>query len=229
MSIVLYDLCGADDRRFSPYCWRVKMALAHKGLPFETRPVPFRQIRDICDGAQTSVPVIEDDGRIVRDSFDIAVYLETTYPELPSLFGGAAGLGLSRFVDKWSVLEINATLVRMIVADIHGVLQPDDEPYFRETREKRFGARLEEVQEGREERLETLRAKLEPARQTLARQPYLSGITPLFADFILFGTLQWARIASPLQILADDDPIRPWFEGCLDLYGGIGRSAAAAA
>jgi glutathione S-transferase len=31
MAIQLYDLAGAeDDRRFSPYCWRVKMALQHK-------------------------------------------------------------------------------------------------------------------------------------------------------------------------------------------------------
>ena len=35
-NITLWDLAGAeDDRRFSPYCWRVKMALAHKGLEFE--------------------------------------------------------------------------------------------------------------------------------------------------------------------------------------------------
>src|SRR5881394_4497405 len=39
MAIKLYDLAGAeDDRRFSPYCWRVKMALKHKGLDFETIP-----------------------------------------------------------------------------------------------------------------------------------------------------------------------------------------------
>ena len=37
MAIKLYDLAAAeDDRRFSPYCWRVKMALLHKGLDFET-------------------------------------------------------------------------------------------------------------------------------------------------------------------------------------------------
>jgi hypothetical protein len=29
----LYDLAAAEpERRFSPYCWRIKMALAHKGL-----------------------------------------------------------------------------------------------------------------------------------------------------------------------------------------------------
>ena len=40
--IKLYDLAGADpDLRFSPYCWRVKMAIAHKGLPCETIPWRF--------------------------------------------------------------------------------------------------------------------------------------------------------------------------------------------
>jgi hypothetical protein len=34
MAIKLYDLAGAEtDRRFSPYCWRARMALVHKGLP----------------------------------------------------------------------------------------------------------------------------------------------------------------------------------------------------
>jgi Glutathione S-transferase, N-terminal domain len=38
MAIKLYDLAAAeDDRRFSPYCWRAKMALKHKGLEFEIR------------------------------------------------------------------------------------------------------------------------------------------------------------------------------------------------
>lgn len=28
MGLKLYELLGADDRRFSPYCWRTRMALA---------------------------------------------------------------------------------------------------------------------------------------------------------------------------------------------------------
>ena len=50
MSITLYDLCGQDDRRFSPFCWRTKYALAHKGLAFETVPVSFSAIKTIGDG-----------------------------------------------------------------------------------------------------------------------------------------------------------------------------------
>ena len=37
----LYDLAGSeDDRRTSPYCWRIRFALAHKQLGFD--PVPWR-------------------------------------------------------------------------------------------------------------------------------------------------------------------------------------------
>jgi hypothetical protein len=33
MGMQLYDLAGAEsERRFSPYCWRIKLALMHKGL-----------------------------------------------------------------------------------------------------------------------------------------------------------------------------------------------------
>lgn len=33
----MFDLAGAEsDRRFSPYCWRIRLALAHKGLELET-------------------------------------------------------------------------------------------------------------------------------------------------------------------------------------------------
>jgi len=42
MGLQLYDLAGAEPkRRFSPYCWRIEMALMHIGLSFETIPWRF--------------------------------------------------------------------------------------------------------------------------------------------------------------------------------------------
>ena len=50
MTLVLYDLVGRDDRRFSPHCWRTRMALAHKGLEHEARPTRFTEIQTIGNG-----------------------------------------------------------------------------------------------------------------------------------------------------------------------------------
>ena len=69
MAIKLYDLAGAEaDRRFSPYCWRTKMALAHKGLDFETIPWHFTDKSAIAFSGSERVPVIVDDETSVADS-----------------------------------------------------------------------------------------------------------------------------------------------------------------
>jgi glutathione S-transferase len=38
--MVLYELSAKGDLRFSPFCWKARMALAHKGL--EPEHVPWR-------------------------------------------------------------------------------------------------------------------------------------------------------------------------------------------
>ena len=225
MSIVMYDLVGANDRRFSPHCWRTRLALAHKDLDCETRPTRFTEIQTICDGQQKILPVLQDGETIVCDSWEIAQYLENTYPDRPSLFGGDAGRSLCVFVQNWTAATVHAGLVGMIVLDIHRHLLPEDKGYFRESREKRFGRSLEETQEGREKRLEEFRKSLHPLRMTVRTQPFIGGDHPLYADYLVFGAFQWARIISPFRVLEDDDPVRAWFKRCLDLYDGLGRNA----
>ena len=230
MTITLYDLCAGDrSRRFSPHCWKAKMALAHKGLAFDTRPTPFTRIREIGEGFSPTVPVIDDGGRLVRDSFDIAVYLDETYPDRPSLFKGEGGRAAARFVEQWAFTQLHPSLMTLIVVDIHDRLDAADQAYFRESRETRFGRTLEDVQAGREGRVDSLRAALTPLRETPKRQPFIGGDEPLFADYIVFGPLQWARVISPFAVLAADDPVTAWFERLLDAHGGIGRAMPAVA
>ena len=141
MAIVLYDLCAGDsERRFSPHCWKARMALAHKGLAFETRPTPFTKISEIGGGFSPTVPVIDDGGKLVRDSFDIALYLEEAYPDRPSLFAGEGGKAMSRFVESWAMTSVHPPLMGLIVKDIHDRLGDADQIYFRESREKRLRA-----------------------------------------------------------------------------------------
>ncbi|MBL0371252.1 glutathione S-transferase family protein [Rhizobium sp. KVB221] len=229
MTRLLYSLCGADaDCRFSPHVWKVAMALSHKRLDFQEVPTPFTSIRSVEIGFSPTVPVINDNGELVRESFDIALYLEERYPERPSLFGGEGGKALSRAIEGYSQFILHPALAKILIMDIHDLLAPADQTYFRSSREARFGKTLEDVAAAADEELAGFSSKLEPLRHALKFQPWLGGDGPLFADYIVFGALQWARVASPKSLLAAGDPVHDWFERCLDLHDGQGRAAKAA-
>jgi glutathione S-transferase len=140
MAITLYDLAGAEaDRRFSPFCWRAKMALAHKGLDVETVPWRFTEKDKLPQPNAGRVPVIVDSGEVVHDSTAIADYLETRYSDRPSLFAGEDGRALTRFVQNWTetVLQpaligfvLQPALIGFVVLDICRHSAPQDQAYF---------------------------------------------------------------------------------------------------
>jgi glutathione S-transferase len=163
MTITMYDLAGAEmDRRFSPFCWRSRMALAHKGLAVETVPWRFTEKDKLPQPNAGRVPVIVDGGRVVHDSTAIADYLEEHYPDRQSLFGGAAGRALARFVQNWTETVLLVGLIRLVVLDIHRHCALEDQVYFRRSREERFSVTLEEVVHDREARLPAFRTSLDP-------------------------------------------------------------------
>jgi glutathione S-transferase len=224
MTITLYDLAGAEaDRRFSPFCWRIKMALAHKGLEVETVPWRFTEKDKLPQPNAERVPVIVDGETVVHDSTVIADYLESRYAGRPALFGGDSGRALTRFVQNWTKTVLQPGLIGFVVLDIWRHSAPQDQPYFRRSREERFGTSLENVVADREARLPAFRESLAPLRRTVERQPFLGGETPLYADYVAFGAFQWARAISDFELLAGDDPIFTWRGRLLDAFGGFAR------
>src|SRR5438105_6370365 len=218
MPITLYDLAGIEaERRFSPFCWRSKMALAHKGLAVETVPWRFTEKDKLPQPNAGRVPVIIDGDRVVHDSTVIADYLEERYPERPSLFGGATGRALARFVQNWTETVLQVGLIRLVVHDIYRHAAPQDQPYFRRSREERFGSTLEEFVRDREARLPAFRASLDPLRRTIERQDFVSGKAPAYPDYIVFGAFQWARAISDFEVLVAEDPVKAWRDRMLDL------------
>jgi glutathione S-transferase len=225
MTIILYDLAGSDERRrFSPYCWRTRLALAHKELAVETIAWRFTEKEAIASSGQPKVPVLVDDGEWISDSWTIALHLERKYPDRPSLFAG--GQALSKI---YSTLAdgLVSSIFPFIALDIVSVIHEKDVDYFRSSREQRAGRPLEDLAAEHASRIQSFRKSLAPLRAVVANQAFFGGDHPLYADYALFGPFQWARCTSPLTLLDDGDALRAWFERMLDLFNGLGRHVPA--
>ncbi len=225
LALKLYELVGRDPARpFSPFVWRTRMALAHKGLTFERVPWRFTESDVIAAYGAQKVPVLIDGPKAIADSWVIFEYLEDAYPEGQSLFGGQGGRAIARMLNWWSDLVVVGGLFPMIVGDIPQHLEKVDAAYFVESRTARLGKPLDEVIAGRDAALPVFRENLQPMRATLETQLFLGGAAPTYADYIVFGPLMWARTVSPLRVLTEDDPIYAWRERLLDAFDGMARS-----
>ena len=226
MTIHLYELCGAtEDHLFSPHCWKTRMSLAHKGLDFESAPVRFTQVATVEGGENRKVPVLRDGDEVIEESYEIAKYLDRAYPDKPSLFNGQGGEDLTAFIISWATTQIHPAVAKLCVYDIHNSLAPEDQAFFRQTREKLFGCTLEEFDAKFPKNGEDLEAALFPLKNLLSRQAYLGGDSPVFADYVVFGPLQWMRTTCTMDHLPKEGPVAEWFDRLLDMYDGMGRNA----
>ncbi len=226
--IKLYDLAGRDpELRFSPYCWRVRMAMAHKGLEPQTVPWRFSEAA-LLPGAphNKQVPVIVDEGAVVADSTVIAHHLEDRYTNGPSLFGG--GEAHARFIIAWADTVLAPVLFPRAAWYVFSQLHQADKAYFRQSREARLGTTLEAARDAAPERLAGLRATLAPLRRMLAGQGFAGGEEPSYADYALFGCFQWLRCVGVPDVLEADDPVALWRGVMLELFDGLAGRAAVA-
>lgn len=227
--IILYELGAASGARYSSFSWRTRMALKHKGLAFETQPVRISDKAAIAFSGQGKVPIIRDGDMVVSDSWNIAEYLESAYPDAPSLFGGPAGLALSRFVNAVADRQLMATLAPVCAYSVSQILDADDAAHIRAGFEKGFGKPLEELHAGREASTKAFRRALDPLRATLRTQAFMGGAAPAYADYIMMSPLQWARIVYAEPVLEAGDAVGAWFERMLDLHDGSARAEPARA
>ena len=226
----LYDLAGADDAlRFSPYCWRAKLALKHKGLDVETIPLRFTEKERIGESGQDRVPVLVDDGTWISDSWAIARYLDDTYPEAPLLFPDAGTRAAAQFMNAWADATLNRAILPLAVLRVHAVLHEKDKAYFRESREERFGCTLEAYSADRETAQAGLNDALAPLEHHLGASDYVSGKAAAYPDYIVQGSLQWLNTVHGDPCLGSLPNTQAWFARMADLFDGYVREAPRAA
>jgi glutathione S-transferase len=222
--IDLYELAGADTAiRFSPYCWRIRMALAHKGVT--ARMVPWHFGDRKLPGGQSQVPVMVDDGQVIAGSTDIALHLEDTYPNSPSLFGGEGGEAHARFIVAWTDTVLQPAILPVVAPDLLSLIKPAAQAPFRDARERRMGMSFDAARERQPSLIAAARHVMAPLRRAVQEAAFLGGDEPSYADYAVFGSFQWLRCANGADILEPDDPIGLWRETMLDLFDGLAREA----
>ena len=242
MTFVLYELTGKDNRRFSPYCWRTRMALAHKGLigadsDIEYIACSFTEKDKIAFANYDKYPLLIDTSLIgnekqISDSWAIACYLEDAYATAPALFGDQNAKGTTEFLNAWADTVLHPAMLKPILGDVFNHIVPKDRDYFRQSRTERFGRPFDdlvlELGEHRETLIDTLRQTLAPVRTLLTTRDWICGPDgPAYGDYIVFGAFQWARSVSPLPLLEKSDPIYAWRTRMMALFDGYANSTNA--
>jgi glutathione S-transferase len=85
MALTLYWGAG------SPFCWRVLLALEHKGLPYESHRLRFDKQEHqsppmLKMNPRGRLPVLKDGDYVVFESVAVLYYLDVKYPQVP-IFG----------------------------------------------------------------------------------------------------------------------------------------------
>lgn len=224
--IRLHELVIDNGRCASPFVWRVRYALAHKGLDFESVQLGFTDIPAQFGGKFKTVPILEHGETVMTESWDIVLYLDRRFPDKPALFTGAPELAMVRLTDAWFTAEVQRRLFRVYVKDVYDCARPADRPYFRASREKNMkGATLESFTADRAANLPAIRTALNPLRMHLEKFPFVGGSSPNFGDYIVLSSFQWVASVSTLPLLTADDSLRAYIDRGFDLYGGLGREA----
>lgn len=224
--LTFFELCGADDAvRFSPFAWRIKLMLEHKGAPYQSRTITFADKSALEPSGLSTVPVIRDGDTWISESQRIALWLEERFPDNP-LFEGPAAIAQAPIINNWIDRNIIAPVFPMIVADIFDALDDENQASFRASREPRLGGRkIEDMRDGRDALRDAYKANLAPVEAILDNHKFLSGTAPAFADYCMMGSLMWPHIVTDFDPVAISEPVMAWRERMFDLFGGFARNA----
>lgn len=224
----LYELVGRDpEKGFSPFAWRIKMALAHKGLNYESVPLHFTEIKETLTFADSkTVPVLIDGENSISDSWNIACYLEEHYSESSSLFDGEKGKAAAQLMGHQVARPLLMPLFRVLVSDIYNVIDECDKDYFRETREPRIGCTIEEAAKDYDQALKTFQTNLLPYQDYFNQNDFLCGQSAAYSDYILYGMFLWARATSGKRLIEDDSSVNLWIKRMDGLFNGLGGSVS---
>ncbi|EJD44893.1 hypothetical protein AURDEDRAFT_114236 [Auricularia subglabra TFB-10046 SS5] len=206
MSVTLYDnIVPCDAKAVSLNPWRTRFVLNYKSVPYTTVWLPYAEISSTlkalgatatsvrADGEpRYTIPTIAHAGRVISNSFDIALYLEEQFPERPLFPPGT--VALQRFFYN-QMYDPSAGLITALPPFVqpgykHLMDQPDA-AYFETLWSGIFGTPVDAFMDT-QEKTERAWKKLEHALDALdaayaaeKASCFIGGGTPLYVDFVV--------------------------------------------
>ena len=222
--------------RQSPFCDKVRLVLAAKGLSYEIVEVTpgLGQVALFRLSGQRQVPVLVDGETVLADSTAIALHLERQHPE-PSLLPAdpelrARALLLEDWADTALAAGVRRALLQAAASDpaLRGLLLPDATPaplkQLLGALPAGLGAMADTAWDsllGAAER-QQLQRSLEQLLTLVSAQPYLVGSALSLADLAVVAQLSWLRpqgLAVPG--LGDNPLLEPLFKWRDRLVAGL--------
>lgn len=203
--IQFFDLaCKGDNACWSLNPWKTRLVLNLKEIPYKTTWLEYPEVAPKLkslglapneEGAAYTIPAIRlPDGKAVMDSRLIAAELEKLCPS-PSLH-----------LDSPVLPKVEALIPKAMMATLRGVvmpkiprnlLNPPSAEYFEETRAKRFGCPLEELEKKtpEDEAWNDAEPGIHEMGSLLKQQggPFFLGKTVSYADLVVVGALQFLK------------------------------------
>ncbi|PPQ70315.1 hypothetical protein CVT24_013010 [Panaeolus cyanescens] len=214
--IILYDIPSTLPHiAWSFNTWKTRFTLNYKSLPYRTEWVEYPDIESHCkslsilptekqdDGSDYyTLPAIWDTttGAKISDSYSILQYLETTYPDRPTLFpDNTKGLHLA-FQSGIKHTGIGA-LWPFILPAVCKILNPPSQQYFHRTRSEWYGKPLETIVPEGEERTKEW-AKFKASLDILSEWyghtdeagPFLMGQKLGWGDVVVASLIMWMKV-----------------------------------
>jgi glutathione S-transferase len=210
MNLIVYERVGHEGCRPSPFSWRIRYAVAHKGLKVEYRPARFSDVEMVQKlSDQKLVPILIDGQTVVHDSWNIATYLEERFPDRRPLFGGSSNRAITRLLNHWVDTTLHPPLRMLIFPDFIRCLCPEDRDYFVRSRETEFGMTLDQVRRESACWRKAFETACLPLERLLGEQEFIGGYCPRYADYIVLSIFLQA-LACAKDVLRPDSPIALW-------------------
>lgn len=202
--------------------------MLYKGLEFETVYLEYPDIEPTAKkiGAKPTsskpdgqphytVPMITDssNGAVISDSYEIAKYLDKTYPSTPKLIPDGTAALQAAFQTLWPSVT-GPSVLQLLLPPSCSWLNPPSAEYFRRTREIAYGMKMEEfAPEGsdlRKEHISKMKEAFDKVDSWLANSSgsFFVGDKISYADITVVTILRWIQ-----RFLPEWEEVKTWNNG----------------